>query len=114
MASALDSLLALFQLTWFVPVHQMMLQALTLEESEMSLEAKERGPEISWQGALLITGVALAYWVDFGFVQVPNQIWVRMQENEFVRCADIPSAEDTHRTTVMLCIILGRRAAMST
>ncbi|KAF4549764.1 Sugar (and other) transporter-like protein 17 [Elsinoe fawcettii] len=37
--------------------------------AEMSLEAKERGPEISYQGALLICGVALAYWVDLGFVQ---------------------------------------------
>lgn len=45
----------------------------------MSLEAKERGPEVSLQGALLITGVALAYWVDFGFVQVPNQIWVSIK-----------------------------------
>ena len=35
----------------------------------MSLEAKERGPEVSYQLALLITGVALAYWVDLGFVQ---------------------------------------------
>lgn len=35
----------------------------------MSLEASERGPEISYQLALLITGVALAYWVDLGFVQ---------------------------------------------
>ena len=31
--------------------------------AEMSLEAKERGPEVSYQLALLITGVALAYWV---------------------------------------------------
>lgn len=37
--------------------------------AEMSLEAKERGPEISYQLALLITGVALAYWIDLGFVQ---------------------------------------------
>lgn len=35
----------------------------------MSLEAKERGPEVSYQLALLISGVALAYWVDLGFVQ---------------------------------------------
>jgi hypothetical protein len=35
----------------------------------MSLEARERGPEVSFQLALLITGVALAYWVDLGFVQ---------------------------------------------
>lgn len=37
--------------------------------AEMSLDASERGPEVSYQLALLITGVALAYWVDFGFVQ---------------------------------------------
>ncbi|KAF2149098.1 putative sugar transporter STL1 [Myriangium duriaei CBS 260.36] len=37
--------------------------------AEMSLEARERGPEVSYQLALLITGVALAYWVDLGFVQ---------------------------------------------
>lgn len=42
----------------------------------MSLEAKERGPEVSKQGALLITGVALAYWIDLGFIQAKNQIWV--------------------------------------
>lgn len=36
--------------------------------SEMSLEANERGPEVSYQLALLITGVALAYWIDLGFV----------------------------------------------
>lgn len=29
--------------------------------AELSLEAKERGPEVSYQLALLITGVALAY-----------------------------------------------------
>lgn len=37
--------------------------------AEMSLEARERGPEVCWQLALLITGVALAYWIDLGFVQ---------------------------------------------
>ncbi|KAK7900272.1 hypothetical protein LTR67_004018 [Exophiala xenobiotica] len=37
--------------------------------AEMSLEARERGPEVSYQLALLISGVALAYWVDLGFVQ---------------------------------------------
>lgn len=40
-----------------------------LIQAEMSLSAKERGPEVSYQLALLITGVALAYWVDLGFVQ---------------------------------------------
>jgi MFS family permease len=37
--------------------------------AEMSLEANERGPEVSYQLALLISGVALAYWLDLGFVQ---------------------------------------------
>lgn len=37
--------------------------------AEMSLEAKERGPEVSYQLALLITGIPIAYWIDFGFVQ---------------------------------------------
>ena len=37
--------------------------------AEMSLEASERGPEVSYQLALLISGVALAYWIDLGFVQ---------------------------------------------
>lgn len=41
--------------------------------AEMSLEASERGPEVSYQLALLITGVALAYWVDLGFVQGLSQ-----------------------------------------
>ena len=45
--------------------------------AEMSLEAKERGPEVSYQLALLITGVALAYWVDLGFVQgLDKHIWL--------------------------------------
>lgn len=35
----------------------------------MSLEAGERGPEVSYQLALLITGIPLAYWIDLGFVQ---------------------------------------------
>ncbi|OQO11719.1 hypothetical protein B0A48_03446 [Cryoendolithus antarcticus] len=37
--------------------------------AEMSLQADQRGPEVSYQLALLITGVAGAYWIDFGFVQ---------------------------------------------
>lgn len=37
--------------------------------AEMSLEARERGPEVCWQVALLITGIPVAYWIDLGFVQ---------------------------------------------
>jgi hypothetical protein len=43
----------------------------------MSIETKERGPEVAVQCVWLISGVALAYWVDFGFTRLNQQIsWV--------------------------------------
>lgn len=46
--------------------------------AEMSIESKERGPEVAVQCAFLISGVALAYWLDFGFTRMTNQVsWVR-------------------------------------
>ncbi|RFU26082.1 hypothetical protein B7463_g10251, partial [Scytalidium lignicola] len=42
--------------------------------SEMSVHAKERGPEVAINCAGLLAGVALSYWVDFGFTQMSNQI----------------------------------------
>lgn len=45
--------------------------------AEMSLEAKERGPEVSYQLALLISGIPLAYWIDLGFNQgLPESPWL--------------------------------------
>lgn len=41
--------------------------------AEMSINAKERGPEVAQQCSWLIFGIAVAYWVDFGFVQLENQ-----------------------------------------
>lgn len=41
--------------------------------SEMSTTKSERGPEVAKQCIYLINGVALAYWLDFGFVQLDNQ-----------------------------------------
>lgn len=41
--------------------------------AEMSITEKERGPEIAVQCAVLISGVALAYWIDLGFAQLNNQ-----------------------------------------
>lgn len=41
--------------------------------SEMSTSKSERGPEVAKQCIYLINGVALAYWLDFGFVQMENQ-----------------------------------------
>lgn len=44
----------------------------------MSLTEKERGPEVAFQCIFLVSGCAFAYWVDFGFTRLDNQIsWVR-------------------------------------
>ncbi|RVX74849.1 hypothetical protein B0A52_01126 [Exophiala mesophila] len=42
--------------------------------AEMSINEKERGPEVAVQCIWLISGVALAYWVDFGFTRMTNQV----------------------------------------
>jgi hypothetical protein len=50
---------------------------LTKVQAEMSIESKERGPEVAVQCAWLISGIAVAYWVDFGFTRLNNQLsWV--------------------------------------
>lgn len=43
--------------------------------AEMSIESKERGPEVAVQCVWLISGVALAYWLDFGVAQSMMQLW---------------------------------------
>ncbi|KAK5941733.1 hypothetical protein PMZ80_005684 [Knufia obscura] len=42
--------------------------------AEMSIESKERGPEVAVQCVFLISGVALAYWLDFGVTRMTNQV----------------------------------------
>lgn len=43
----------------------------------MSLTEKERGPEVALQCVFLVSGCAFAYWVDFGFTRLDNQLsWV--------------------------------------
>ncbi|OJJ79112.1 uncharacterized protein ASPGLDRAFT_77824 [Aspergillus glaucus CBS 516.65] len=42
--------------------------------AEMSLTEKERGPEVAFQCIFLVSGCAFAYWVDFGFTRLNNQI----------------------------------------
>lgn len=42
--------------------------------AEMSIESKERGPEVAIQCVWLISGVALGYWMDFGFTRMTNQV----------------------------------------
>ncbi|KAG0645448.1 Sugar transporter STL1 [Hyphodiscus hymeniophilus] len=42
--------------------------------AEMSIESKERGPEVAVQCVWLISGIAVAYWIDFGFTRLDTQI----------------------------------------
>ncbi|KAJ5515018.1 Major facilitator superfamily domain general substrate transporter [Penicillium fimorum] len=42
--------------------------------AEMSLTEKERGPEVAFQCIFLVSGCAFAYWVDFGFTRLVNQL----------------------------------------
>ena len=42
--------------------------------AEMSIESKERGPEVAVQCAWLISGVALGYWMDFAFTRMNKQV----------------------------------------
>ncbi|KAJ5532458.1 hypothetical protein N7494_009010 [Penicillium frequentans] len=42
--------------------------------SEMSIDARGRGPEVAINCSSLIFGVALSYWVTFGFTRMTNQV----------------------------------------
>ncbi|KAJ5365537.1 hypothetical protein N7517_008423 [Penicillium concentricum] len=46
--------------------------------SEMSIHANERGPEVAINCSSLLAGVALSYWVDFGFTRMSNQLSWRL------------------------------------
>jgi hypothetical protein len=60
--------------------HEWLRQHLMLSspsQAEMSIENKERGPEVAFQCIFLVGGCAFAYWVDFGFTRMTNQVsWV--------------------------------------
>ena len=46
-------------------------------QSEISTDARGRGHEVSINCSSLLFGVALSYWVSFGFTRMTNQIsWV--------------------------------------
>lgn len=43
----------------------------------MSTHHEERGPDVAVTCIFLVSGAAIAYWVDFGFTRMDNQIsWV--------------------------------------
>lgn len=49
-------------------------------KAEMNLTESERGPEVSFQCIFLVGGCAFAYWVDFGFTCLDNQLsWMGEQ-----------------------------------
>ncbi|OAL03659.1 general substrate transporter [Phaeosphaeriaceae sp. SRC1lsM3a] len=41
---------------------------------EMSTEAEQRGPNVAVTCVWLVSGAAIAYWIDFGFTRMTNQI----------------------------------------
>ncbi|KAF5636946.1 sugar transporter STL1 [Fusarium sp. NRRL 25303] len=43
-------------------------------QAEMSTEQEERGPAVAVTCVFLVAGAALAYWIDFGFTRMGNQI----------------------------------------
>ncbi|RKK92413.1 hypothetical protein BFJ68_g2296 [Fusarium oxysporum] len=43
-------------------------------QAEMSTEQEERGPAVAVTCVFLVAGAALAYWIDFGFTRMDNQI----------------------------------------
>lgn len=44
----------------------------------MGTENIERGPHVAVTCCFLVSGAAIAYWVDFGFTRMDNQVsWVR-------------------------------------
>lgn len=44
----------------------------------MSTEAEQRGPNVAVTCVWLVSGAAIAYWIDFGFTRMTNQLsWVR-------------------------------------
>ncbi|PVH77658.1 general substrate transporter [Cadophora sp. DSE1049] len=43
-------------------------------QAEMSTEIAERGPEVAVTCVFLVSGAAVAYWIDFGFTRMANQV----------------------------------------
>jgi hypothetical protein len=51
--------------------------AIPTYQAEMSTEITQRGPDVAATCTFLISGIAIAYWVDLGFTRMDNQLsWV--------------------------------------
>ena len=47
--------------------------------AEMSIENRERGPEVAFMCIFLVSGCAFAYWLDFAFTRIAGQVsWVTL------------------------------------
>ncbi len=68
----------------------------------MSIEARERGPEVAINCSALLLGVALSYWISFGFTRMTNQVsWVRSSTSGFPSQANRRcSLENAYRNSV--------------
>ncbi|KAF7557814.1 hypothetical protein G7Z17_g485 [Cylindrodendrum hubeiense] len=43
-------------------------------QAEMALKDNQRGPDVAVTCVFLVSGAAIAYWIDFGFTRLDNQI----------------------------------------
>lgn len=72
----------------------------------MSTEQEERGPAVAVTCVFLVAGAALAYWIDFGFTRMDNQIsWVsRPWSNTIILVTELTSSTaNSHRISGPLC-----------
>ncbi|KAH7116542.1 general substrate transporter, partial [Dactylonectria estremocensis] len=43
-------------------------------QAEMAMEDDQRGPDVAVTCVFLVSGAAIAYWIDFGFTRLENQL----------------------------------------
>ena len=76
----------------------------------MSIETKERGPDVAFMCILLVGGCAFAYWLDFGFTRMDNQIsWVSLPPFLEHKLPANFLSEIPHRLPRHFCRLIGYR-----
>lgn len=64
-------------------------------QAEMSTEIAERGPEVAITCVFLVSGAAVAYWIDFGFNRLGSQLsWVGLITHKIFRVTDLSENRD--------------------
>lgn len=72
----------------------------------MSTEQEERGPAVAVTCVFLVAGAAVAYWIDFGFTRMDNQIsWVsRPSSNTALLVTELTNfTAHSHRVSSRFC-----------